>query len=160
MVKEHYLIYGAMGALAGAILVFIMASNFAIYLTDSPEMCASCHTMESEYESWMNSAHRGLKCSDCHLPHDNTVKYWAYKARDGSWDAYVYYTRKEPAVIELKERSRDVVENNCERCHENAVAYIEAMSADRWCGSCHRGAVHPGPRGTGSVIATKGENHE
>ncbi len=158
--KSFYFLYGALGGLAGALLVFLVVSDFPAYLSDSPEMCASCHAMEPEYESWSHSIHGNLKCTDCHLPHDNPVKYWAYKTRDGAWDAYVYYARREPPVIELKERSKEVVEANCEHCHENALAYIEAMGSDRWCGDCHRDAVHPGPRGTGSVLAIKGENHE
>ncbi len=140
--------------------MFLLVSNFPQYLTDSPEMCASCHTMEPEYESWERSVHRDLKCTDCHLPHDNPVKYWAHKARDGAWDAYVYYTRQEPPVIRIKERSKQGIEANCEHCHENAVGYLEAMGTDRRCGDCHRDAVHPGPLGTGSVLVVKGEHHE
>lgn len=159
--KNSYPLYGALGALAGAFLVFLTVSDFPIYLSDSPEMCASCHVMQPEYESWEHGAHRDLKCVECHLPHDNPVRYWAFKARDGAWDAYVYYTGKEPPVIQLKERSKKGVEANCEHCHENAVGYLEAMGTDRWCGDCHREAIHPGPGGTGSLVIEKqGEEHE
>ncbi|MEO0141245.1 MAG: NapC/NirT family cytochrome c [candidate division WOR-3 bacterium] len=160
MKKSDYLVYGALGSFMGAILVFSMVSYLPSYLSDSAEMCSSCHTMQSEYESWEHGAHRNIKCTQCHLPHDNPLKYLAYKARDGFWDAYVYYTRQEPPVIRIKARSKPTLEANCERCHEKTISYIEAMGSDRWCGTCHRETIHPGPSGTGSVIAIKGEKHE
>jgi len=36
--------------------------------TETPEFCASCHVMETQYDAWLhNGAHRRVKCTDCHI---------------------------------------------------------------------------------------------
>ena len=40
--------------------------------------------MAPYYATWMHSSHsRDATCNDCHVPHENIVKKWAFKGMDG-----------------------------------------------------------------------------
>ena len=79
----------------------------------------NCHVMTTQYLTWQHSSHaRVATCNDCHVPHDNLVHKFAFKAQDGSWHATVFTMRWEPQVIRLSERAKPVVQANCRRCHE------------------------------------------
>jgi len=117
--------------------------------TETPLFCASCHTMESNYESWFRvGAHRTVKCVDCHLPHENQGVYYLWKSIDGLWDVAVYYSGRVPERIDISKRQQGVVQSNCIRCHEARVAKIDQ---ERQCWSCHRWLQHT----LGAVRATR-----
>ena len=61
---------------------FVFVSDAAAYGGNTPENCANCHVMDSQYENWYHGAHENFaKCTDCHLPHDNFAVYYAEKGR-------------------------------------------------------------------------------
>ena len=145
-------VMASLGVLCGSVLVFLVVFNPLPYLGNSPEMCGSCHVMTPEYDSWRHGVHKDVVCSECHLPHENPARKYAFKARDGLWDAWVYFTRSEPQVITLEQRSEPIVRDNCLRCHEDALAYVEAFGGlTRECFDCHEGIAHPGPGGLTST---------
>jgi cytochrome c nitrite reductase small subunit len=139
------------GALLGLLLVVPVITEAQTYLSESPNTCINCHVMRPFFVNQQRSSHRDATCSDCHLPHDNAVKYLAYKSRDGMWDAWVFTTETYPYAIHLKEGSKSTVRDNCLRCHENAMAYAGLFDrSERFCGDCHRNVVHAMQLGQGS----------
>jgi cytochrome c nitrite reductase small subunit len=106
----------------------------------------NCHVMTAEYVSWQHSSHaEAATCNDCHVPHDNALRKYAFKAKDGLWHATVFTMRWEPQVIRLSEGAVPVVEANCRRCHWGVVEGVAAGShapSDLRCWDCHREVPH------------------
>ena len=106
----------------------IMAFSFHIsrapsYLSDNPETCTNCHIMSPQYATWSHSSHReNAHCNDCHVPHDNVVNKYYFKAKDGIRHATVFTLRNEPQVIFIKDEGKEVVQHNCVRCHINLLS--------------------------------------
>ncbi len=134
-------IYALIGvALGGGILVARLG-NALSYLSDSPETCMNCHVMTDAYLSWQRGSHaRVALCNDCHVPHDNPVAKYAFKARDGMKHSAVFTLRTEPQVLELSHGARPVVQSNCLHCHADQFAMIRlADQTERACWDCHQG---------------------
>ena len=122
------------------------------YLSDDPQACVNCHVMTPMYNSWMKSSHREwANCNDCHVPHNNVFEKYYFKAKDGLYHASVFTARAEPDVIEMKEASQRVVQENCIRCHVQQVTqtkyagFIEEHKNNRTkrqCWSCHKQVPH------------------
>lgn len=122
------------------------------YLSDDPQACVNCHVMTPVYNSWMKSSHREwAKCNDCHVPHDNVFEKYYFKAKDGLYHASVFTARAEPDVIEMKEGSQRVVQQNCIRCHVQQVTQVKydgylndhrENRTQRKCWSCHQHVPH------------------
>jgi len=108
--------------------------------SSTPEFCAGCHVMETEYEAWRHAgAHRRIKCVDCHLPNDNQVRHLTWKNIDGMKDMVLFYSGKVSENLRISERGARVVQENCKRCHEETIARI---TVDRNCWECHRRLAH------------------
>jgi cytochrome c nitrite reductase small subunit len=127
----------AAGAI-GAFLAFgppqLMAKS------ESPLFCSSCHVMQSQYEAWFNvGAHRTIRCVDCHLPNQNLPAHFLWKSIDGMKDVVVFYSGQTPEVINISERGKGFVRENCIRCHAERVAMI---NQERNCWDCHRFLQH------------------
>jgi len=133
-------IYAMAGAALGAGLFVARLANATSYLSDSPETCINCHVMTDAYASWQRGSHgRVAVCTDCHVPHDNIVAKYAYKARDGLKHSYVFTLRKEPQVLELSAAAVPVVQANCVGCHSEQLAMIRlASTSERRCWDCHQ----------------------
>ncbi|MCF6364596.1 MAG: cytochrome c nitrite reductase small subunit [Bacteroidales bacterium] len=141
-----------LGAFIGLSIYLFKVSNATSYLSDAPETCINCHVMVPEYASWNHSSHREhANCNDCHVPHDNMIHKYYFKAGDGIRHATMFTLRKEPEVIKIKEAGIEVVQNNCKRCH----GFVnENISANNWnikdvhsgngklCWDCHREVPH------------------
>jgi len=122
------------------------------YLSDNPEACVNCHVMTPVYNGWMHSSHREwANCNDCHVPHDNVVNKYFFKAKDGLYHATIFTLRAEPDVIKMQEASQKVVQANCIRCHMQQVTQTKydgwidnhaENRTDRQCWSCHREIPH------------------
>ena len=122
------------------------------YLSDKPETCINCHIMVPEYSTWAHSAHREYtNCNDCHVPHNNMVNHYYFKAMDGLRHATIFTLRAEPQVIQIKEAGANAVQNNCIRCHSNVITDTRMMRPEydhndlrkeRRCWDCHREAPH------------------
>lgn len=140
------------GVIVGLGFYILRISNAASYLSDNPETCINCHVMGPQYATWSHSAHREVtNCNDCHVPHDNVVSKYFFKAKDGLRHATMFTLRKEPQVIFIKEAGKEVVQQNCIRCHEKLVtenAGIARFDAsrhyrmERSCVECHRETPH------------------
>ena len=134
----------------GCLTVYI--SNAPSYLSDRPETCMNCHVMAPQFATWQRSSHaRVTVCNDCHVPHDNFLRKYAFKAQDGLRHATMFTLRLEPQVIHIKEAGVKVVQENCIRCHSSLVNDVSAhrvtgdnyMNGEgRLCWQCHRETPH------------------
>lgn len=141
-----------MGILTGIVFVAAHLSNATSYLSDEPEACVNCHVMTPHYATWFHSSHRErANCNDCHVPHDNVIKKYLFKAQDGLRHASIFSTYSEPQVIMIKDAGKSVVQQNCIRCHEHTVNPISASNVTfenhqhgkgHLCWDCHRQVPH------------------
>ena len=139
-----------------AIAAAVIALGFFVYVTDAPayggsaaETCANCHVMDSQYENWYHAPHeRVTECVDCHLPHENIAAYYLEKGRQGAKDVYAFTTGNIPVAIRASEKTKNIIQSNCIRCHETTVETVMMgpQPFDRFCWDCHRAVSH-GKRG-------------
>jgi cytochrome c nitrite reductase small subunit len=141
-----------LGIFGGIIAVIFRISNTSSYLSDDPLTCMNCHVMASQFATWQHGSHaRVATCNDCHVPHDNFIRTYLFKAQDGMRHATIFTLRLEPQVIKIKEEGIKAVQENCIRCHEQLVerTKLDAVSGsnrnhgkDRLCWDCHRETPH------------------
>jgi cytochrome c nitrite reductase small subunit len=132
-----------------ALGVFAFVSKAFSYMGSAPETCADCHVMDEAYENWYHAPHeKWTECVDCHLPHDNVVSYYIEKGRSGMHDVYVFSTGQTPDLVRANTGTKDIIQDNCVRCHENTVEAVVMgpQANDRYCWECHRSVAH-GERG-------------
>jgi len=122
------------------------------YASDKPETCVNCHIMAPQYATWNHSSHRRYaNCNDCHVPHNNIANKFFFKAKDGMRHATMFTLRLEPQVIFIHDAGKNVVQDNCIRCHTkllldpkltSSVEEQQAHATDRICWECHREVPH------------------
>lgn len=160
--SRWYLVASFLLAVFIGIGLFLMKEAEVIsYASDDPKACVNCHVMISEYNSWMHSSHRErASCNDCHVPHNNVINKYFFKAKDGLLHASVFTTRREPEVIAMRPESQRVVQTNCIRCHVQQVTQIKYADlleshrrdrTERQCWSCHREVAHGRVHGISSI---------
>ena len=142
----------ALGVFAGLFGFSFYVSKAWSYLSDDPKTCVNCHIMAPQYATWTHNSHRQYaNCNDCHVPHNNVLNKYFFKAKDGMRHSYMFTLRLEPQVIHIKEAGQRVVHNNCIRCHKNLLTDEPILSKtleahhnrmDRQCWSCHRETPH------------------
>ncbi len=140
------------GIFIGLFFFLFYVSKAYSYLSDNPETCVNCHIMASQYATWGHSSHREYtNCNDCHVPHNNVFNKYFFKAKDGMRHASMFALRLEPQVIFIHEAGRDVVHQNCVRCHSKllvdpklsaSVKDLHSQRTDRVCWECHREVPH------------------
>ncbi len=142
----------------GVILLLLVAgvglyvTDFTAYLGNDPSTCNNCHVMDSAYEGWYHAPHKlWATCSDCHTPHDLIPKY-IVKAESGYHHVSAFTLGAIPLAIRAKPASKEIVQENCIRCHKDTVedmlggSYAESQPLERYCFECHRTVAH-GERG-------------
>lgn len=142
----------ALGIFVGLGCYVLYISKAASYLSDSPETCVNCHVMAPQYATWNHSSHREVAtCNDCHVPHNNVLNTYYFKAKDGLRHASMFALKMEPEVIFILEEGRKVVHNNCVRCHSQQLTDPKLAAQvpnhahhtqDRLCWDCHREVPH------------------
>ena len=142
----------ALGVFTGLVILTFHLANGTSYLSDKPETCVNCHVMFPQYSSWQHSSHaRVATCNDCHVPQDNIVRKYMFKASDGLRHTTMFTLRLEPQVIKIKNAGRDVVQENCERCHQGLLGYMHSAQKNKAylvaddkdvCWSCHQEVPH------------------
>ncbi|PYN88000.1 MAG: cytochrome c nitrite reductase small subunit [Candidatus Rokuibacteriota bacterium] len=124
---------------------FVYANGFS-YLSTDPRACVNCHIMNDQYSGWLKSGHRHTAtCVECHLPHAGFAK-WAAKADHGFRHSAAFTLQNFKEPIEITPRDRDIVRENCVRCHEALVdAVVDAPGRTHGgldCLHCHTTAGH------------------
>jgi len=136
----------------GIFIYALYVSNAVSYLSDNPETCVNCHVMRSEFASWQHSSHKEVAvCNDCHVPHNNVVNKYLFKAKDGLRHATMFTFHLEPQVIKMHEAGQAVVQKNCQNCHETLNAQVGLLAIGleekehgqgKLCWDCHREVPH------------------
>lgn len=136
----------------GLFFYSIYLSKAGSYLSDNPQTCINCHVMVPQYATWNHGSHRELaSCNECHVPHNNVVSTYYFKAKDGLRHATMFTFRLEPQVIHIKDAGIEVVQQNCLRCHEELIMTAEQQVNNkafhseretRLCWECHRETPH------------------
>jgi cytochrome c nitrite reductase small subunit len=139
-------------ALLAVLLVGVYVTGFTDYLGNNPSTCNNCHVMDTVYENWYHAGHKQwTTCNDCHTPHALIPKYYI-KALSGYHHVSAFLLGNIPTAIRAKESSREIVQENCLRCHEQTVDNLDWQMTytrnenERYCVSCHRSVAH-GERG-------------
>lgn len=135
-------------ALLAVLGVGMYVTDFTAYLGNNPSTCNNCHVMDAVYEGWYHAGHsEWTTCNECHTPHAIIPKYFV-KAKSGYHHVTTFLFGEIPDAIRAKESSREVVQENCIRCHEETVSTVAdgAMDSGRYCFECHRSVAH-GERG-------------
>jgi cytochrome c nitrite reductase small subunit len=141
-----------LGTIVGILLYILNISKASSYLSNEPTTCVNCHIMAPQYATWAHSAHREVtQCNDCHVPHNNLLNKFYFKAKDGLRHATIFTLRREPQVIFIEQEGKEVVQTNCIRCHEQIITnplmgslhpdYVHQIT-ERQCWDCHRETPH------------------
>ncbi len=123
------------------------------YLSDDPAACINCHIMTPYYQSWDHSSHgRWATCNDCHVPHNNVLNKYYFKAKDGLYHAAVFTMKAEPQNLRPRDESYEVIMQNCIRCHTQLnqdfvktgmLSYADTQKGEgKACWDCHRDVPH------------------
>lgn len=141
-----------LGILAGMGILIFHVSNASSYFSDDPATCMNCHVMAPQYATWERGSHgKVASCNDCHVPQDNMFSTYAFKASDGIRHASMFTFRLEPQVIRIKDAGRNVVQENCKRCHSSlihmtSITNVQGKDRDEGkgllCWDCHREVPH------------------
>lgn len=140
------------GLIAGLGLYTTYVSRAWSYISDEPAACVNCHIMAPYYQSWNHSSHAvWATCNDCHVPQNNPISQYSFKALDGLYHAAVFTVRAEPQVIRAREGSAAVIMENCIRCHTPLVTEFVKMGGGyeavqqgqtKACWDCHTQVPH------------------
>jgi len=165
VLAEHkwlWLSCGLAGVLVGLALYTAYVSRVWSYAGNEPGTCVNCHIMGSYFEAWAKSSHRNAAtCNDCHVPQDNFIRKYTFKAVDGLYHATVFTVRGERQTIRPRHASNEVIIQNCVRCHTQLVTEFAKMYGDyrdvtegnaKACWDCHTQVPHGGISNIGSAI--------
>ncbi len=73
IVSLHKLVWGPgwkrlIVAITVTTAIFLILGSISLEITSRPGFCSTCHFMQPYYESWANSSHKDVTCTDCHFP--------------------------------------------------------------------------------------------
>lgn len=128
------------GLVVGMLSFLFLIADSAISYSDNARFCLNCHSMNEAYETLQHSSHKQFKCTECHAPHSYVPKV-AFKMKSGLRDLYVTALGEVPQVFRATEESKEIISDNCARCHYATVERI-GMGQGRSCMDCHRDIAH------------------
>lgn len=124
--------------LMGALLVGTV--GLGMKTTDQAGFCASCHVMAEAAWTHSQSSHAKLACNECHAPAPLGHKL-VFKTEAGTRDIYHNTFQSVADVIHANQSTKDVVQENCRRCHAVTISTV-AMDSKPYCTDCHRTVPH------------------
>lgn len=133
------------GTVAGLGSYAFYFAHGASYLSDDPRACVNCHIMREEFDAWLKGGHHAhATCNDCHVPQSLIPRYLVkiehgYRHSKG----FTFQDFHEPILI--KSSSREVVQDNCLRCHGALTSEIAGHAGDDrslGCTHCHQQTGH------------------
>lgn len=132
------------------ITLWFVCALFAVLLVAPPilsatpaepkYLCAQCHAMSAQYESFTASKHNGeITCSDCHIP-GGFVTGLTTKYTSGARHVFATLRGTNPDDIRITPHSLETVLDNCARCHTDVTHATQPES--RYCITCHAEEAH------------------
>lgn len=142
------------GALVGIGAYTLVYAEGLSYMSSDPKVCANCHIMQAQYDSWQKSSHHHVAaCNDCHLPQGFFGKYLA-KALNGYNHSKAYTLQDYHEPIAIKPFNTRILQENCLACHRALVheaAMARGRSEEVRCVHCHLSAGHGERAGLGGA---------
>lgn len=131
-----------------AVVIFVsIAVLMADIETNSPQFCASCHTMRPEFHTWQASSHNKLGCIECHR--DEGLKGQLEFMVDLASMVESQVLKNYVTPIRLFSSIND---ERCFRCHnytnetsasgDLVIPHQDHTSSKVRCASCHSGVAH------------------
>ena len=159
---------GVIFGLAGLFMYLLRAHTY--FVGDNPSACVNCHIMTPYYATWSHSSHgridnssNGATCNDCHVPHQNLLAKYGFKAFDGLKHTVYFVARSERQAPMAENMTGKVVMDNCIRCHSQLnqefvksgrIDYMLAQKGEgKACWDCHRNVPHGGMNSLSSTPA-------
>ena len=147
------------------VLASWMFTDTVVHATSGEAFCGSCHTMTPMVLSYRQDIHGGesergvqAKCTQCHLPHNNSLNYMVMKARIGIHDVWAQLTYDLDEIdwqAKREHREDYVYDSGCLECHSNleraseftAKAFVAHKpyflgTTEATCVSCHERVGH------------------
>ena len=106
-----------LGILAVAILCVPGASLY--YETSGGRGCASCHEIWQPYTDWHTSAHRNIKCTECH---GDVFTLDAGFHLNNMRRVFSHLQGSLPDQVRIRERDIPKIMANCQKCHQREYA--------------------------------------
>lgn len=136
----------------GAAVLTVGAGTDIFHRTEMPRFCGACHEMDANFDTWERSQHGSIKCVDCHARPG--LSGWIAAKTAGTNQLLHHFTAESIDDIGLKEKHKQIVSENCQRCHPGARRLnerrglrIEHERHDKLglqCVDCHAGNIaHP-----------------
>lgn len=127
--------------LVGALLYAGFA--YSMKATDQAEFCGGCHMMYEAVRTHQMSVHANQACNECHIPHQMPSRL-VYKGKSGAKDLFQNTLGDVFDVIHASESTKQVVNDNCTRCHVmTTINVAEKVAATKeYCTDCHRAVPH------------------
>lgn len=120
------------GTLAGAVGYTAHYAKATSYLSNDPRACTNCHVMNEHFDGWSKASHHATAtCNDCHVPHDSVFHKYYVKAEHGYRHSKGFTFQDFHEPIQMTKASRDVVIENCVRCHEAMTHEVRTAGAPR-----------------------------
>ena len=137
---------------AGAAVLTVSAGTDIFHRTEMPRFCGACHEMDTNFATWERSQHGSIKCVDCHARPG--ISGWIAAKTAGTNQLLQHFTAESIEDISLKEKHKEIVSENCKRCHPGARRLNERrglrIEHERHgklglkCVDCHAGNIaHP-----------------
>ena len=128
-----------MGMVMGVGIFTLYYAKGWSYLTNNPQSCANCHTMQPYLDAWQHGSHRAVAtCNDCHTP-AHPIKKWLVKGNNGFWHSYAFTMQDFPEHLQIKPGNLEVTEAQCRHCHAQMVHQVDRQLA---CTQCHSRVGH------------------
>ncbi len=158
--SSRFVVHLAAVAVAFALGLFLLVGA-ADLLTASPQLCVSCHEMESMAVSWQRSSHAAVACVACH----ETPRPWyatpqavvdrsGMLVRDARWSVL---GRAETGPGGAGASMRPVEDVSCLQCHDPnrpatsgfriLIDHAVHAESNGSCVSCHANTGHPDAAG-------------
>lgn len=134
-------------------LVVTLGSGMDIYhRTELPQFCNMCHEMSINFDSWEISRHSSIRCVDCHARAGFSG--WLAAKTGGLRQLARHFSAETIEDIHVGDEQRQVVSENCQRCHQGAtrvqerhgivIAHDRHLQMGIGCVECHtRAFAHP-----------------
>jgi cytochrome c nitrite reductase small subunit len=131
-----------LGAAAGLGGFAFVHGRGASYLTDEPRVCTNCHVMQSYYDAWLKSSHHAVAtCNDCHTPAEPIEK-GLVKATNGLRHSVAFTAGTFPDSLQARPQDVAVLEQQCRRCHADALLAMPQGGTGTSCIRCHDSVGH------------------
>jgi cytochrome c nitrite reductase small subunit len=107
--------------------------------------------MNDQFNGWSSASHHARAvCNDCHVPHDSAASKYYVKAEHGYRHSKGFTFQNFHEPIQMTEGSREVVIDNCVRCHDTMTHEIRmaargdelGVSGGVDCIHCHASVAH------------------